>query len=124
MEFKIEVSTYKGKMVDIQVLNSPSEFCCDMMLDLYNESLYNERHDVSVPLKTYGTYGGIGIVSSYLEPDLGPGVELMFVFEVGRKRERLSYEITFCPFCDEKVTVSETLIPSLTPKNQEQIDRV
>ena len=109
MEFKIEVSTYKGKMVEIQVLNSPSEFCCDMMLELYNE-----RHDVNIPLKTYG---GIGIVSSYLEPDVGPGVELMFVFEAGRKRERLSFEITYCPFCGEKITVSETLIPCLSKKN-------
>ena len=119
MEFKIEVSTYKGKMVDIRISNSPSDFCCDMMLELYNE-----RHDVNAPLKTYGVYGGIGIISSYLEPDVGPGVELMFVFEAGRKRERIGYGITYCPFCGEKVTVSETLIPSLTPKNQEQIDRV
>ena len=118
MEFKIEVSTYKGKMFAIQILNSPSEFCCDMMLELYQLSYEYEK----VPRRA-AVYGGINIGSSDLVEDGEPIVELMFVFEVGRKRERFGYEIAFCPFCGEKITVSETLIPYLTQNNQEQIDR-
>ena len=120
MEFKVEVSRYKEtEDLQIVVVNEPSEFCCEMMLDLYQES-YGEK----VSSGAVG-YGGISIMASDLLPDYeGSGVELMFLFEVGRKRTREAYEFHYCPFCGEEVTVKEIHIPSLDTKEKDGRDNL
>ena len=120
MEFKVEVSRYKEtEYLQIVVMNEPSEFCCETMLDLYQES-YGEK----VSPGAIG-YGGIGIVASNLLPDYEEScVELMFVFESGRKRTREAYEIHYCPFCGEEITVKETHIPSSDTKEKDGRDNL
>ena len=116
MEFKVEVGRYKEtEYLQIVVMNEPSEFCCEMMLDLYQES-YDKKVSPGV-----AGYGGISIMASDLLPeDEEAGVELMFVFEAGRKRTREAYEIHYCPFCGEEITVKETHIPLLDTKDREK----
>ena len=120
MEFKVEVSRYKNtKYLQVVVMNEPSEFCCEMMLDLYQESYGVKVSPGSV------VYGGIDIVVSSLLPDYDEsGVELMFVFEAGRKRIREAYEIHYCPFCGEEITVKETHIPLLDTKEKDGRDNL
>lgn len=120
MEFKVEVSRYKEtEDLQIVVMNEPSEFCCEMMLDLYQESYGETFSPGSVG------YGGIGILVSNLLPDYEEsGVELMFVLEAGRKRIREAYEIHYCPFCGEEITVKETHIPLLDTKEKDGRDNL
>ena len=115
MEFKVEVSRYKEtEDLQIVVVNEPSEFCCEMMLDLYQESCGEKAG-----------YGGISILASDLLPDHeGSGAELMFLFEVGRKRIREAYEFHYCPFCGEEVTVKEIHIPLSDTKEKDGRDNL
>ena len=119
MEFKVEVGRYKEtEDLQIVVMNEPSEFCCEMMLDLYQESYEKVSSRAAV-------YGGISIIASDLLPDYeGSGVELMFVFEAGRKRTREAYEFHYCPFCGEEITVKETHIPLLDTKEKDSRDNL
>ena len=110
MEFKLEVSQYKNtKAVQNNIVTKPEEFCCDSMFDLYQQSYKEGPPDVPV-------YGGIDIVSSQQLVNRTEGesqVNLAFVFEDGRKRDRLAYPIYYCPFCGEPVAVKEIQVPSL-----------
>ena len=116
MEFKVEVSRYKNtKYLQVVVMNEPSEFCCEAMLDLYQES-YGKKV----------SYGGIDVVSSDLlsNGEESGGVQLMFVFEARRKRILGAYEFHYCPFCGEEITVKETHIPLLDTKEKDGRDNL
>ena len=110
MEFKVEVSRYKNtKEIQTDIINKPEEFCCDSMFDLYQQSYKEGPPNTPV-------YGGIDIVSSQQLVNRSDGesqVNLAFVFEDGKKRDRLAYPIYFCPFCGERITVKEIQVPSL-----------
>ena len=117
MEFKIEVARYQDtKEIQVNIVNKPDEFCCGFMFDLYQMSYKEGPPDVPI-------YGGIDIVSSQQLVNRSDGesqANLAFVFEDGKKRDRLAYPIYFCPFCGESIAVREIQIQVPSLNNEER----